>query len=134
MSKRSHHRRSDPVNVSELAEALTRNGWQPPRQPGFPPAGNGGAPNQMNGLAALGGLMGNGGGFPPLNQMAPFQNPGTVTDPAAMGGAAPFPQMMAPPPFPAAPGPRPGAQPTRVSDSELLKKLFQEILTLLKEK
>lgn len=137
MSKRNHQRNNGGINVSELADALTRNGWRPPepRNPlngfgamitgnsGFPPmSGNG---TLSDNLSTLGGFLNNLGSVNP-----PFPNNGMV------GGAPPQtpPMMMNPMAQMAPPRPPQNPPPRPASDVELLKNLFQEILTVLKEK
>ena len=117
MSKRSHHRYSG-INVGELAEALTRQGWQPP-QPNIPmngmmpPMNSGNPPNGGNpipgNLQALSGLLGAvNGGNPPAAPMMPQ------------------PQMM--------PQHRQNrAQPQhQTTDNDLLRSLFQQVLNELR--
>ena len=155
MSKRSHHRNAGSFNINELAEALTRNGWQPPSpqymnnpggspMPGMnPPLGNNGGNTQIsNNLSALSSLLGavnNGGiqgmGTPPLPgggipQMPPM-TPGAIPQ-------MPMNPMMNSSPMAMHPSPMnhantAPAQTPRPTDLDLLKKLFQEILKLLKE-
>ncbi|MGM9568035.1 MAG: hypothetical protein ACI3W6_07655 [Clostridia bacterium] len=162
MSKRSHHRNAGSFNINELAEALTRNGWQPPSpqnmnnpggspMPGMnPPFGNNGGNAQIsNNLSALSSLLGavnNGGiqgmGTPPANTPVPPMAAGGIPQMSPMTPGA-MPQMpMNPmmPPSPMAMHPSPmnhtgtaPAQTARPTDLDLLKKLFQEILKLLKE-
>ena len=154
MSKRSHHRSAGSFNINELAEALTRNGWQPPSPtPQTPPYGGNPAMNTgspfgagnspiSNNLSALGSLLGAvSGGSPPM----------TPTAGAPTGGAMPqIPQM--PPMSPMMPGtpqipmnpmmPQPPmaanhgaatAKAARPTDLDLLKKLFQEVIKVLRE-
>ena len=109
MSKRSHHR-NNTINVNELAEALTRRGWQPPKQEmmtNHTPM-NGGN-NMNNSLSALSGLLGavNGGNMPQGNMMPPQ-------------GMPPMPMQ------------RP-MQPSQPTEHDLLKALFQQTLQTLKK-
>ncbi len=162
MSKRNHHRNGGGINVNDLAEALTRNGWQQPtpggnhqgqvpNNQGFPGMnmGNSMGNNQLsNNLGALGSLLGAVGGGQP--QM-PMGGGGMSTMPISGG----MPQMNnAMPQMPMGGGmpqmPMPGMMPQHLpqqqlqqqrqapshqtTDIELIKSLFQEILKLLKEK
>lgn len=169
MSKRSHHRNAGSFNINELADALTRNGWQPPSHPPTNPNGNtgpnmnppfGGNPQISNNLSALGNLLGAvNGGMP--NMGAPQGNPQMPPMSSMPSGGMPqmpsMPQMpqMTPmnqgamPPMPINPmmpqsplamhgspmnaANNQGAKTTAVTDLDLIKKLFQEILKQLKE-
>lgn len=117
MSKRSHHRHSG-INVNELAEALTRQGWQPPRQGDamtamMPPMNGGNNPGGGNplpgNLQALGNLLGAvNGGNPPTAPMMPQ------------------PQMM-----PQNRQNRPHPQ-HHTTENDLLRSLFQQVLNELR--
>ena len=133
MSRRSHYRN---FNVNELAEALTRHGWQPP-QPGNGGYGTPNQNNQLNGnLAALSSLLGNmnNGSFPATNTMAMM--PGNMSPMSPGAAMSPMPSMPSMPqmsaPFPNRP-PQTTASPPQpaVTDTELLKGLFQQILKKL---
>lgn len=131
MSKRSHHRHSN-INVNELADALTRMGWQPPQRGGvFPPFRNGGAnlppanyggSGPMNNLAALSGMIGGG----PAGESASF--PPQIN---GNGNETMMPMQM--PMLPQIPSHRPRSA-APANDKELLRKLLEEILAILKEK
>ena len=135
MSKRSHHRHSN-INVNELADALTRFGWQPPQNnrtvPPFRggnanlPIANYGGGNQLNNLAALGSMLG--GGNPGDNLSFPPPQNGN-------GGETMMPMQMPMqmPMLPQAPS-RQTRSASPANDRELLKKLLREILAILKEK
>lgn len=125
MSRRGHYRN---FNVNELAEALTRNGWQPPATAnnGYPMMNRGTNGNQLAGnLAALSNLLGsmNGGGFPAVNGI-----------PMPSGTVPPL-QAGMPPQLPAMPNiqqnPPSAPLPPPVSDTDLLKNLFQQIIKML---
>ena len=160
MSKRSHHRSAGSFNINELAEALTRNGWQPPspnsQTPPYggnpamnagPPFGAGNSPISNN-LSALGSILGavsggsapmtptpgapTGGAMPQIPQMPPMSPmmPGTPQMP--INPMNPMNPMMPQPPMAANHGAA-TAKAARPTDLDLLKKLFQEVLKVLRE-
>ena len=160
MSKRSHHRSAGSFNINELAEALTRNGWQPPSpNPQTPPYGGNPAMNAgspfgagnspiSNNLSALGSLLGavsggsppmtptagapTGGAMPQMPQMPPMSPmmPGTPQMP--INPMNPMNPMMPQPPMAANHGAA-TAKAARPTDLDLLKKLFQEVIKVLRE-
>jgi hypothetical protein len=159
MSKRSHHRNSNTVNINELANALNRAGYQQQSggTPNFPP-GMGASPNNQSN--PLGGLFGNGQGqgqgniansLGALTSLLGNQNGGMpnmggvpgmgMPQMPVGGGMPPMPNMT--PPYNN--GAQQQKQPQQAqastastqqqtTDMEMLKKLFLEILQTLKEK
>lgn len=103
MSKRSHHRSANPININELADALTRNGWQPPNQSHHNAnnfnnnnamqgmnqsfGNNGASPQLSNNLSALTSLLGavSGGGMQGMGQ----PGPGGAMPPMSSNGITP---------------------------------------------
>ncbi len=108
MSKRSHHRPANTVNINELAEALNKAGYSQTNNnmAGFPP-GMGGPQNGSN---PLGGLFGGGGNHSPNHitnslgaltsilggQGGQMPNMGAMAGMGGMGGMGGMPNMGMP--------------------------------------
>lgn len=164
MSKRSHHRPANMVNINELAEALNKAGYaQNNSMSGFPP-GMGGPQNNANPLGGLFGAGGNnpsnniagslgaltsilggqGGQLPNMNGGAGMPNMGIPQMPMnqgmpqmpqmPFGNSAPPSYAPSRPPQTAAAPPPQEGQQTPPADMEIIKNLFKEILDVLKEK